>query len=117
MRDDYISGKVTEIQPGKDGYTARLVTAGGQVYVATVSRANLKENAAQYRSVAVGDTLRLKGDVWQQVHGQAQKADGAEKHESRDAHGHRDGPRDGKTSDIHSYRALPSRAGAAAPCG
>jgi hypothetical protein len=66
MRDDYISGKVTEIQPGKDGYTARLVTAGGQVYFATVSRANLKENAAQYRSVAVGDTLRLKGDVWQQ---------------------------------------------------
>jgi hypothetical protein len=66
MRDDYISGAVTEVQPGKDGYTARLVTAGGQVYFATVSRANLKENAAQYRSVAVGDTLRLKGDVWQQ---------------------------------------------------
>ena len=61
----YISGKVTGVQPGKDGYTARLVTAGGQVYFATVSRANLKENAAQYRSVAVGDTLRLKGDVWQ----------------------------------------------------
>jgi uncharacterized protein YceK len=66
MRDDYISGKVTDVQPGKDGYTARLVTAGGQVYFATVSRANLKENASQYRPVAVGDTLRLKGDVWQQ---------------------------------------------------
>ncbi len=66
MRDDYISGQVTEVQPGKDGYTARLVTAEGQVYFATVSRANLKANAAQYRSVAVGDTLRLKGDVWQQ---------------------------------------------------
>jgi hypothetical protein len=66
MRDDYISGKVTEVQPGKDGYTAKLVTAGGQVYFATVSRANLKANAAQYRSVAVGDSLRLKGDVWQQ---------------------------------------------------
>ncbi len=65
-RDDYISGKVTEVQPGKDGYTARLVTAGGQEYFATVSRANLKENAAQYRPAAVGDTLRLKGDVWQQ---------------------------------------------------
>jgi hypothetical protein len=65
VRNDYISGKVTQVQPGKDGYTARLVTAGGQVYFATVSRVNLKENAPQYRSVAVGDTLRLKGDVWQ----------------------------------------------------
>ena len=65
VSNEYISGKVTGVQPGKDGYTARLVTAGGQVYFATISRANLKENAAQYRSVAVGDTLRLKGDVWQ----------------------------------------------------
>jgi hypothetical protein len=61
----YILGKVTAIQPGKDGYTARLVTAEGKVYFATISIANLKENAAQYRSAAVGDTLRLRGDVWQ----------------------------------------------------
>jgi hypothetical protein len=65
MSNDYIWGKVTAVQAGKDGYTARLVTAEGQVYFATVSRANLKENAAQYRSVAVGDSLRLRGDVWQ----------------------------------------------------
>ncbi len=65
VRNDYISGKVTGVQPGKDGYTATLVTTAGQVYFATISRANLKDNAAQYRSVAVGDTLRLKGDVWQ----------------------------------------------------
>jgi hypothetical protein len=65
VRSDYISGKVTAVQLGKDGYTARLVTAKGQVYFATVSRANLKENAMQYRSVAVGDTLRFKGEVWQ----------------------------------------------------
>jgi hypothetical protein len=64
-RNDYISGKVTEVQPGKDGYTARLVTDEGQVYFATISRANLRENAAQYRSVVIGDTLQLKGDVWQ----------------------------------------------------
>ena len=65
VRNDYILGKVTGVQTGKDGYTAKLVTTTGQVYFATISRANLKENAAQYRSVAVGDTLRLKGDVWQ----------------------------------------------------
>ncbi len=65
VRNDYISGKVTQVQPGKDGYTARLVTDAGQVYFATISRANLQENAAQYRSAAVGDTLRLRGDVWQ----------------------------------------------------
>jgi hypothetical protein len=65
VRNDYISGKVTQVQPGKDGYTARLITDAGKVYFATISVANLKENAAQYRSVAVGDTLRLKGDVWQ----------------------------------------------------
>ena len=65
VRNDYISGKVTQVQPGKDGYTARLLTDAGRVYFATISRANLKENAAQYRSAAVGHTLRLRGDVWQ----------------------------------------------------
>jgi hypothetical protein len=65
VRNDYISGKVTAVQPGKDGYTARLVTDAGKVYFATISRANLKENAAQYRSAAIGDTLQIWGDVWQ----------------------------------------------------
>ena len=65
VRTDFITGKITEVQMGKDGYTARLVTEEGQVYFATISRANLKENAAQYRSATVGDTLRLRGDIWQ----------------------------------------------------
>lgn len=62
--DKYLSGEVLEVQPGKDGYTAKLVTPDKQVYFATISRANLKENTAQYRAVAVGETIRVKGDVW-----------------------------------------------------
>ncbi|KAA9325640.1 hypothetical protein F0P94_17035 [Adhaeribacter soli] len=61
---DFISGKVTEIQPGKDGYTARIKTAEGQEYLATVSHANLTDPTT-YRAVTVGETVRVKGDHWE----------------------------------------------------
>lgn len=60
----FISGMVTEIQPGKDGYTAQLKTDIGTVYYVTISRANLADPQT-YRSAAVGDTLTVKGDIWQ----------------------------------------------------
>jgi hypothetical protein len=62
--NESISGQVTQVQAGKDGYTVKLITADSVVYFATISRANLQENAHQYRTVTIGETLFLKGEIW-----------------------------------------------------
>ena len=59
-----VTGVVTEIQPGKDGYTARIKTQDGKEYFATISRANL-QNPETYRTAQPGDTLTVSGDLWQ----------------------------------------------------
>src|SRR5690606_18016286 len=59
-----ITGVVTEIQPGKDGYTAKVRTAKQTDVYVTVSRVNLKDPAS-YRSVNVGDTLQATGEEWE----------------------------------------------------
>ena len=64
LNSGFISGKVNEIKPGKDGYTAQITTTGNLIYYATISRVNLK-NAGQYKTVAVGDSITVKGDIWQ----------------------------------------------------
>ncbi|MFC5270023.1 hypothetical protein [Adhaeribacter terreus] len=60
----FITGKVTAIQPGKDGYTAKILTVNNQEYFATISRANLTDPAT-YRTVTIGEVLKVKGDQWQ----------------------------------------------------
>lgn len=59
-----VSGKITAIQPGKDGYTATLETADKKVFFATISHSNLTKHE-QYKTVVVGDTITVKGDLWQ----------------------------------------------------
>lgn len=63
-KNESISGEVKEITTGKDGYTAKILTGDNKTYFATISHANLGENASQYRSVKVGETITVKGEVW-----------------------------------------------------
>ncbi|MEO8764921.1 MAG: hypothetical protein ABI416_11565 [Ginsengibacter sp.] len=63
MKSEFISGSVNEIQKGKDGYTAKITSAEGQLYYATISHSNLK-NPAQYKTLQIGDTIKVKGDAW-----------------------------------------------------
>lgn len=58
-----VEGKVVEIIPGKDGYTAKLETAEKENYYVTISHANLT-NHEQYKSVKVGESLKVTGDFW-----------------------------------------------------
>ena len=58
-----ISGKVLEVQNGKDGYTAKLSGNEGAVYFATISIPNL-DDPKQYRSVKVGETVTVSGEVF-----------------------------------------------------
>lgn len=57
-----VTGEVTEINQGKDGYTAKLKTADGKAYAATISIPNL-DNPKQYRASKVGDKITVKGVV------------------------------------------------------
>ena len=58
-----VEGKVVEITNGKDGYTAKLETAEKEHYFVTISHSNLT-NHEQYKSVKVGETLKVTGDFW-----------------------------------------------------
>lgn len=58
-----VQGKVNEINKGKDGYTAILTAEDGKIYFATISIPNLKD-PKQYRSVTIGETIKVKGNSW-----------------------------------------------------
>ena len=58
-----ITGKVQEIQNGKDGYTAKVATTDNVVYFATISIPNMKD-PKDYRRVAVDDTINITGELW-----------------------------------------------------
>ena len=58
-----VEGKVSEINNGKDGYTAILTTEDGKIYYATISIPNLKD-PKQYRAVKIGETIKVSGDSW-----------------------------------------------------
>jgi hypothetical protein len=58
-----VEGVVTNINNGKDGYTAELKSSDGAIYFATISRSNL-DNPAEYCSVSKGDQLKVSGEHW-----------------------------------------------------
>ncbi len=58
-----VGGIVTDINMGKDGYTATIETSEKEIYHVTISRANLKD-AAQYKQVEKGAMLNVSGDFW-----------------------------------------------------
>lgn len=58
-----VEGVVTNINQGKDGYTATLETSTKEEYFVTISYSNLT-NHEQYKSVKVGDNLKVTGDFW-----------------------------------------------------
>ncbi len=55
-----VKGEITEINQGKDGYTAKLKMADGTVYFATISIPNMKD-PKQYKRYNVGDVIKVKG--------------------------------------------------------
>lgn len=60
---EFTGGKVVDIQTGKDGYTAKLVTTANDTLFATISHANLKDHTS-YKTAKVGDSLWIKGDTF-----------------------------------------------------
>ena len=59
-----VTGIVTEIQNGKDGYTAKIKDPDGVYYFVTVSIPNLKDPEG-YREVKVNDEIIVSGEQWE----------------------------------------------------
>ena len=58
-----VSGKVSAIQKGKDGYTARIENTKGRIYFGTISIPNMS-NPQLFKQAEIGDTIVVKGEVW-----------------------------------------------------
>ncbi|MDN5287858.1 MAG: hypothetical protein JWR38_4132 [Mucilaginibacter sp.] len=59
-----VSGKITNMENGKDGYTATLAGDDNQKYEAVISRVNLAGNAGTEKQYKVGDSITLTGSFW-----------------------------------------------------
>ncbi len=60
-----VNGRVTEIEDGKDGYTATIKNTNGDEYIATISVVNLQKGSGNYKKYAVGDSITVKGTLWE----------------------------------------------------
>ncbi len=63
-QENNVVGKVQSVERGKDGYTARILTADSLVYYATISIPNLND-PKQYKEVEAGMSIQVKGDYWE----------------------------------------------------
>ncbi|HEY0046224.1 MAG TPA: hypothetical protein VGB44_05895 [Flavobacterium sp.] len=58
-----VSGLVSEVNQGKDGYTAKIISPTNEVVAVTVSRINLKDPKT-YKDAKAGDILSVTGEQW-----------------------------------------------------
>ncbi|HYP50018.1 MAG TPA: hypothetical protein VEQ34_03695 [Pyrinomonadaceae bacterium] len=56
-----VKGKVTEIERGRDGYTAKIKTDDDKIYSAVISSVTL---GAQYRDVKIGDVIEVEDKAY-----------------------------------------------------
>lgn len=58
-----VTGKVTHINPGKDGYSATISADDGRQYTATISIPNMAD-PKKYRQVQLGDEITVTGETF-----------------------------------------------------
>lgn len=60
-----VTGKIINIENGKDGYTALIKDANDIQYHAVISRTNLlKANTSEYIRYEIGDKITVSGTFW-----------------------------------------------------
>ena len=64
-----VTGKITAVANGKDGYTAVLQAANNKMYNATISRINLQKSGSEYKRYKEGDTITVTGSTWVDAEG------------------------------------------------
>jgi lysyl-tRNA synthetase class II len=66
-----ITGQITAIENGKDGYTATIKDANGKLYYATISIVNLRKSGGEYKSYKIGDKITVQGNTWKDAEGRS----------------------------------------------
>jgi len=66
-----VTGKITSVTNGKDGYTAVLQADDKKMYTATISRINLQKSGSEYKRYEKGDTITVTGSTWVDTEGVA----------------------------------------------
>src|SRR5690606_6949019 len=59
-----VTGEVTHIENGKDGYMATIKNTDGKEYIATISIVNLQKSGSTFKRYEVGDTATVTGMPW-----------------------------------------------------
>lgn len=63
-RELSVTGAVTAVENGKDGYTATIKDADGKLYYATISIVNLQKSGSKYKPCKIGDNITVQGPYW-----------------------------------------------------
>ena len=58
-----VTGEVTEINRGKDGYSATIKAADGKIYTGTISIPNMGD-PKKYRNVNIGEIITVTGTTF-----------------------------------------------------
>lgn len=64
-----ITGEITAIENGKDGYTTTIKDVDGKIYYATISIVNLQKSGSEYKAYKIGDKITVKGPEWKDGEG------------------------------------------------
>ncbi len=62
-QDQFLRGQVTNIEHGKDGYTAIIQATDGIIYRITASIPNCGQHGV-FKTVQIGDSIHVKGEMW-----------------------------------------------------
>ena len=65
----HISGTVSELDSGKDGYMAMIKTDNNENYKATISIINLQKSGSTYKTLKIGDNISVSGPTWHDADG------------------------------------------------
>ncbi|HET8574144.1 MAG TPA: hypothetical protein VFL76_09755 [Edaphocola sp.] len=64
-----VTGEITAIENGKDGYVATVKDDRGKLYYVTVSFVNLQKGGGEYKTHKSGDVITVKGAQWTDTEG------------------------------------------------
>jgi hypothetical protein len=59
-----VTGVISKIENGKDGYMATLKDSTGTAFVATISIINLQKSGGQFKRYKEGDKITVSGPSW-----------------------------------------------------
>lgn len=59
-----VTGVISKIENGKDGYMATLKDSTGKEFVATISIVNLQKSGGEFKRFKEGDKITVAGPSW-----------------------------------------------------